>query len=42
MERYGRRFECPSCGLRLKKTGLGIEITKGPDLKLSLEGVEET
>jgi ribosomal protein S27AE len=42
MERYGRRFECLSCGLRLKRTGLGIEITKGPDLELSLEGVGET
>jgi hypothetical protein len=42
MERYGRRFECLSCGLRLRQTGLGIEITKGPVLELSLEGVGET
>jgi hypothetical protein len=42
MERYGRRFECLSCGLRLRRTGIGIEITKGPDLDLSLEGVGET
>jgi hypothetical protein len=42
MERYGRRFECLSCGLRLRKTGLGIEISRGPGLELSLEGVGET
>jgi ribosomal protein S27AE len=42
MERRGRRFECPSCGLRLRQTGLGIEIIRSPVLELSLEGVGET
>jgi len=41
MERYGRRFECPSCGLRLSRTSIGIEIDPGPGLELSLEGVGE-
>ena len=42
MERHGRRYECPSCGLRLKNTGLGIEIIKRPGLELDLEGVGTT
>jgi ribosomal protein S27AE len=41
MEGYGRRFECPSCGLRLSRTSIGIEIIRGPGLELSLEGVGE-
>ena len=43
MERYGRRYECSSCGLRMSRSfGLGIEIDPGPGLELSLEGVGET
>jgi ribosomal protein S27AE len=42
MERYGRRYECPSCGLRMKFEGLGVEITKPPGLELDLEGVGTT
>lgn len=44
MERYGRRYECPSCGLRMKFEGLGVEIINppGPELELELEGVGTT
>jgi ribosomal protein S27AE len=38
MERYGRRYECPSCGLRMKFEGLGVEIVNPPGLELDLEG----
>jgi len=43
MERRGRRFVCPSCGLRMTRGyGLGVTIQPGPGLELSLEGVGET
>jgi ribosomal protein S27AE len=38
MERYGRRYECPSCGLRLSGSGLSLEIISRPGLELELEG----
>jgi hypothetical protein len=40
MERRGRGFRCPACGLRLNRGyGLGVQITRGHGLGLSLEGV---
>jgi tRNA(Ile2) C34 agmatinyltransferase TiaS len=43
MERRGRGFVCPSCGLRMTRSyGLGVTIKQGPVLELSLEGVGET
>ena len=38
MERFGRRYECPSCGLRLRGSGLSLEIISRPGLELELEG----
>ena len=38
MERYGRRYECPSCGLRLRGSGLSLEIISRSGLELELEG----
>jgi hypothetical protein len=43
MERRGRRFICPNCGLRLTRGyGFGMQMQKGPGRELSLEGVGET
>src|SRR3954449_1184902 len=43
MERRGRRFLCPACGLRMTRGyGLSVTIQQGPGLELSLEGVGET
>jgi hypothetical protein len=40
MERRGRGYQCPACGLRLNRGyGLGVQLKRGRTLELSLEGV---
>jgi hypothetical protein len=40
MERSGRLFECPTCGMAVSRSyGLGLEIERGTGLELSLEEV---